>query len=41
MEQKIVVNMRGGAVHKGVTHDFSPKQDAFHVLPAEGGGLWT
>ena len=39
MEQKIVVNMRGGAVHKGVTHDFSPKQDAFHVLPAEGGGL--
>ena len=39
MEQKIVVNMRGGAVHKGVTHDFSPKQDFFHVLPAEGGGL--
>jgi len=39
MEQKIVVNMRGGAVHKGVTHDFSPKQDAFHVLPAEGGGV--
>ena len=37
MEQKIVVNMRGGAVHKGVTHDFSPKQEAFHVLPAEGG----
>jgi hypothetical protein len=39
MEQKIVVNMRGGAVHKGVTHDFSPKQVAFHVLPAEGGGV--
>jgi hypothetical protein len=39
MEQKIVVNMRGGAVHKGVTHDFAPKQDSFHVLPAEGGGL--
>src|SRR5262245_38273610 len=39
MEQKIVVNMRGGAVHKGVTHDFSPKQETFHVLPAEGGGL--
>jgi hypothetical protein len=39
MEQKIVVNMRGGAVHKGVTHDFSPKQDSFHVLPAEGGGV--
>ena len=39
MEQKIVVHMRSGAVHKGVTHDFSPKQEAFHVLPAEGGGL--
>jgi len=39
MEQKIVVSMRSGVVHKGVTHDFSPKQDAFHVLPAEGGGV--
>ena len=39
MEQKIVVNMRNGAVHKGVTHDFAPKQDTFHLLPAEGGGL--
>ena len=39
MEQKIVVNMTGGAVYKGVTHDFSPKQAAFHVLPAEGGGV--
>ena len=39
MEQKIVVNMRSGVVHKGVTHDFSPKQDAFHILPGEGGGV--
>ncbi len=39
MEQKIVVNLRSGAVHKGVTHDFSTKQAAFHVLPAEGGGV--
>jgi len=39
MEQRIVVNMRGGAIHKGVTHDFSPKQGTFHVLPAEGGGV--
>jgi hypothetical protein len=39
MEQKIVVNMRNGIVHKGVTHDFSPNKDAFHVLPAEGGGV--
>ncbi len=39
MEQKIVVNLNGGVVHKGVTHDFSPKQETFHVLPAEGGGV--
>ena len=39
MEQKIVVNMRSGIVHKGVTHDFSTKQAAFHVLPGEGGGV--
>lgn len=39
MEQKIVVNMRSGAVHKGFTHDFSPRRETFHVLPAEGGGV--
>ena len=39
MEQKIVVNMRSGAVHKGFTHDFSPRREMFHVLPAEGGGV--
>ncbi len=39
MEQKIVVNMRSGAVYKGVTHDFAPNSEAFHVLPAEGGGV--
>jgi hypothetical protein len=39
MEQKIVVHMRDGAIHKGVTHDFEPKQPTFHLLPAEGGGV--
>ena len=39
MEQKIVVHVKDGAVHKGVTHDFSPRQTSFHVLPAEGGGV--
>lgn len=39
MEQKIVVHVRSGGVHKGVTHDFSPRSAAFHVLPAEGGGV--
>jgi hypothetical protein len=39
MEQKIVVHMRDGAIHKGVTHDFEPNQPSFHLLPAEGGGV--
>lgn len=39
MEQKIVVHMRGGGIHKGVTHDFEPKRETFHLLPAEGGGV--
>lgn len=39
MEQKIVVHLTGGAIHKGVTQDFSPTRDAFHILPAEGGGV--
>ena len=39
MEQKIVVHMRDGAIHKGVTHDFEPRQASFHLLPAEGGGV--
>ena len=39
MEQKIVVHMRDGAIHKGITHDFEPKQTTFHLLPAEGGGV--
>lgn len=39
MEQKIVVHLRGGGIHKGVTHDFDPERDTFHLLPAEGGGV--
>ena len=39
MEQKVVVHMKGGAIHKGVTHDFEPDAAAFHLLPAEGGGV--
>lgn len=39
MEQKIVVHMKGGAVHKGVTQDFEPSRREFHLLPAEGGGV--
>jgi hypothetical protein len=39
MEQKIVVHMKEGKIHKGITHDFDPGIDSFHVLPAEGGGV--
>ena len=39
MENKIVVHMKGGKIHKGVTQDFLPARDAFHLLPAEGGGV--
>jgi hypothetical protein len=39
MENKIVVHMKGGKILKGVTQDFLPDRDAFHLLPAEGGGV--
>lgn len=39
MEQKIVVHMQKGAIHKGITQDFDPERESFHVLPAEGGGV--
>jgi hypothetical protein len=40
MEEKlIVVHMRGGVIHKGITHDFDPAKQSFHLLPAEGGGV--
>ena len=39
VEKKIVVHLKNGTVRKGVTHDFEPGGSAFHVLPAEGGGV--
>ncbi len=38
-EKKIVVHMKGGNIRKGVTHDFTPQSESFHLLPAEGGGV--
>jgi len=38
-EKKIVVHMKGGKIRKGVTHDFTPQSESFHLLPAEGGGV--
>ena len=39
MENKVVVHMKDGTIHKGVTQDFFPERDKFHLLPAEGGGI--
>lgn len=38
-ERKIVVHMKDGTIRKGVTHDFSPSESVFYLLPAEGGGV--
>jgi hypothetical protein len=39
MEQKLVVHKKDGRIYKGVTQDFDPHREAFHFLPAEGGGI--
>jgi hypothetical protein len=39
MENKVVVHLKDGKIHKGVTHDFAPGNENFHLLPAEGGGV--
>jgi hypothetical protein len=39
MEQKLVVHKTDGKIYKGVTQDFDPDREAFHFLPAEGGGI--
>lgn len=39
MEKKIVVHLKDGSIHKGVTHDFDPEGESFYLLPAEGGGV--
>jgi hypothetical protein len=39
MEQKIVIHMKDGKIHKGITQDFEPDRGTFHFLPGEGGGV--
>lgn len=39
LEHKIVAHTRDGRIVKGLTHDFDPARELFHVLPAEGGGV--
>lgn len=38
-QSKIVAHARDGRVVKGLTSDFDPGRENFHVLPAEGGGV--
>lgn len=39
MENQVVVHLKGGKIHKGLTRNFDPAADAFYLLPAEGGGV--
>jgi len=39
VENKIVVHLKDGTIHKGVTHDFQTTVESFHLLPGEGGGV--
>jgi small nuclear ribonucleoprotein (snRNP)-like protein len=39
MENKVVAHMKDGTIYKGMTHDFDPSNETFHMLPAEGGGV--
>lgn len=39
MENKIVAHTADGRILKGITHDFDPTRESFHLLPAEGGGV--
>ena len=39
MEQKIVVHLKDGVIHKGITHDFEPGGKVFYLLQGEGGGV--
>ena len=39
MENKVVVHLKDGTIHKGLTQDFAPNRETFFLLPAEGGGV--
>ncbi|HEV8376789.1 MAG TPA: hypothetical protein VGR38_11230 [Candidatus Polarisedimenticolia bacterium] len=41
MEEKVVAHYKNGKTLRGLTQDFQPGTDAFHLLPSEGGGMPT
>lgn len=38
-ENKVVAHTRDGRIIKGMTTDFDSRNEFFHLLPAEGGGI--
>ena len=39
MEEKVVAHYKDGKTLRGLTHDFQPEAESFHLLPSEGGGM--
>ncbi len=39
MEEKVVAHFKDGKTLRGLTHDFHPGAESFHLLPSEGGGV--
>ena len=39
MEEKVVAHLKNGKTLRGLTQDFHPGAEAFHLLPSEGGGM--
>src|SRR5436309_3251055 len=40
-EEKVVAHFKNGKTLRGLTHDFQPGSESFHLLPSEGGGMPT
>lgn len=41
MEEKVVAHFKDGKTLRGLTQDFHPGSENFHLLPSEGGGMPT
>jgi len=41
MEDKVVAHFKDGRTLRGLTQDFHPASESFHLLPSEGGGMPT
>jgi hypothetical protein len=39
MEDKVVAHFKDGRTLRGLTQDFHPASESFHLLPSEGGGM--